>query len=54
MIMQAKAMMAQRSIQACASGQVFGPQPIVMMASSPGTIQQAGVPDYGYDMHQYK
>jgi hypothetical protein len=58
MINHARTMMSQRQVQMCASGTVFGPQPVVMHAPS-STIMQApidpkangGAGAYGYEMH---
>jgi hypothetical protein len=63
MINQARAMMSQRQVQMCSSGQVFGPQPVIMHAPS-STIIQAPIaeltggaeaynePYGGHELHQ--
>ena len=47
MVNHARTMMSQRQVQVCASGTVFGPQPVVMHAPS-STIDPAEA--YGYEM----
>jgi hypothetical protein len=57
MVNHARTMMSQRQVQMCASGTVFGPQPVVMHAPS-SIIMQApmdpngGAGAYGYEMDQ--